>query len=592
MIEFMEHGRVSSPLTPLAWVTLMIRWLFLAALPLAAGIGRPLTGDFALALTVWVIISLAITALWGVGWRPAWMGWATALIDVVLALTLIEQSGSLSSAIWWGLLLATIGAGLTYGMVPALIVTGAGLFGAILITLIENPGGLWALIPLGLYVGALMLPAAALGWLAEQTRTAALSVGQRQEIDVELVLKRERERTRTIFSLAAELNATLNYERVLDMALDLSASALADGTADDEHLISALLLFSEDRLRVASARRLTHSDMRATLPGESGVIGRALSTGDPHVSHQPGRDPELQRLAALHQCEVALCLPLTAGLESYGALLFAHPHQSYLTSERVELLQAVGHQAMIALQNARLYRDLEQEKERITDIQEEARKKLARDLHDGPTQSVAAIAMRVNFARRLMERDTKSASDELFKVEDLARRTTKEIRHMLFTLRPLILESQGLVAALGQLAEKIHETHGQKVIVEAEAGVDEGLEIGKQGVVFYIAEEAVNNARKHAEAEHIWVRLFRREDLFILEVQDDGVGFNVGAVDSHYEQRGSLGMVNMRERAELVNGLFRIESAEGAGTRIAVIVPLSEESADRLHRPGFTFQAA
>jgi signal transduction histidine kinase len=105
-----------------------------------------------------------------------------------------------------------------------------------------------------------------------------------------------------------------------------------------------------------------------------------------------------------------------------------------------------------------------------------------------------------------MERDPKAASDELFKVEDLARRTTKEIRHMLFTLRPLILESQGLVAALNQLADKVRETHGHNVIVEAQPGSAEQLELGKQGVVFFIAEEAINNARKHAEARHIWVR--------------------------------------------------------------------------------------
>jgi signal transduction histidine kinase len=253
----------------------------------------------------------------------------------------------------------------------------------------------------------------------------------------------------------------------------------------------------------------------------------------------------------------------------------------------VQFLEAIAHQAMVALQNARLYRDLEQEKERITEIQEEARKKLARDLHDGPTQSIAAIAMRVNFARRLMERDAKSASAELFKVEDLARRTTKEIRHMLFTLRPLILESQGLGAALHQLAEKLRETHGQNVIVEADLHVADDLEMGKQGVIFYIAEEAINNARKHAEAEHIWVRLRKDEDLFVLEVQDDGVGFNIGAVDSNYEQRGSLGMVNMRERAELVNGVLRIDSREGRGTRITVIVPMTIESAERLHRTGF-----
>ncbi len=158
---------------------------------------------------------------------------------------------------------------------------------------------------------------------------------------------------------------------------------------------------------------------------------------------------------------------------------------------------------------------------------------------------------------------------------------------MLFTLRPLILESQGLVAALHQLAEKMWDTHGQTVTVEAEADVATDLEMGRQGVIFYIAEEAVNNARKHAEAERTWVRLWRKGDLFFLEIEDDGVGFNVGAVDANYEQRGSLGMVNMRERAELVNGVLRVSSTEGRGTRIRVVVPLSEESADRLHRAGY-----
>lgn len=72
----------------------------------------------------------------------------------------------------------------------------------------------------------------------------------------------------------------------------------------------------------------------------------------------------------------------------------------------------------------------------------------------------------------------------------------------------------------------------------------------------------------------------------MLEVEDDGVGFNVGAVDQDYAQRGSLGMVNMRERAELVSGILHIESAEGAGTLITVVVPTTEERAERLHRAG------
>jgi signal transduction histidine kinase len=223
----------------------------------------------------------------------------------------------------------------------------------------------------------------------------------------------------------------------------------------------------------------------------------------------------------------------------------------------------------------------------MMDIQEEARKKLSRDLHDGPTQSVAAIAMRLNYTRRLLEKDVKTAGEEILKIEELARRTTKEIRHMLFTLRPLVLESQGLMAALQAMAEKMRDTYEQNVIVEADVKLIPELEMGKQTIVFYIAEEAVNNARKHAQAAHIWVRLKDiGSQIALLEVQDDGVGFNLGSVDATYDHRGSLGMVNMRERAELINGVLKIESAEGQGTRIRVLIPLSEVAAERIRRGG------
>ena len=156
---------------------------------------------------------------------------------------------------------------------------------------------------------------------------------------------------------------------------------------------------------------------------------------------------------------------------------------------------------------------------------------------------------------------------------------------MLFTLRPLILESQGLNAALQAMAEKMRETFSQNVIINVDENVLNDVEMGKQGVIFYIIEEATNNARKHANAPHIWVRLRPFEkDLALLEIEDDGLGFDVAAVHKSYDKRGSLGMVNLRERTELVNGLLNIDSAPGKGTRIQVYIPLSEEAADRLHR--------
>ena len=192
--------------------------------------------------------------------------------------------------------------------------------------------------------------------------------------------------------------------------------------------------------------------------------------------------------------------------------------------------------------------------------------------------------MRVNLARRMVAKDVNEATNELVRIEELAHRTTKEIRHMLFTLRPLILESQGLNAALQAMAEKMRETFSQNVIINLDEKILEDMEMGKQGVIFYIIEEATNNARKHANAPHIWVRLRPFEnEIALLEIEDDGLGFDVAEVHKSYDQRGSLGMVNLRERTELVNGLLNIDSAPGKGTRIQVYIPLSEEAADRLH---------
>lgn len=401
----------------------------------------------------------------------------------------------------------------------------------------------------------------------------------------------EVDKMRELYKDLAAMTATLNYQRVLDFALDLSIQAL-DATGEPAHrLIAAVLLFAHQDttpkqvLYVGAARRLIRTDMSTTFPAQQGLLREAIDEGAPLLSYEISQDPELGRLITLQQCKSGYCIPLRTGLNSYGVILFAHQDPQFFSIANREVLDIIGNQAMIAIQNARLYQDLEQEKERMMEIQEEARKKLARDLHDGPTQSIAAIAMRVNFARRLMERDEQAAADELQKIEDLARRTTKEIRHMLFTLRPLVLESQGLTAAFDSMAEKMKETYDQNVLVSVDPNLLPELEIGKQGVIFYIADEAVTNARKHANAENIWIRLkTMQNDLALLEIEDDGDGYDVEAVDASYEHRGSLGMVNMRERSELLNGIIKIESAKGKGTRIRVLIPLSEEASDRLRR--------
>jgi signal transduction histidine kinase len=243
----------------------------------------------------------------------------------------------------------------------------------------------------------------------------------------------------------------------------------------------------------------------------------------------------------------------------------------------VELLGAVCNQAAVALTNAHLYQDLLREKERILEVEEAARSKLARDLHDGPTQSISAIAMRLNFVRLLLGRDPQKVKDELFKLENLARRTTKEIRTMLFTLRPVVLETQGLRAAVEQLADKFREMDDLPIRLEIE-DLEGKLDTSTQAVAWFITEECLNNVKKHADARRVEVRMYLRDEHFVVEVQDDGKGFDVDAVMADYDQRGSLGLLNLQERADLVNGRATIKSAPGEGTQVTLVVPLSREA--------------
>jgi signal transduction histidine kinase len=578
-------------LTRLNWISITIRWAFV----IIAAVWLYLSIDFN-AASLWVlglglVTNIFAMSMAGVRYRIRPLHLGLALADVAFAYLLYAVTLQTPASMGWVGLLPLITAGLYFHWLGILLV--------ILTNLLMQVGLAWwvglladqtlnlaASAILHVLVGAGVAFFSPVEGVAQGQPKAAPTPEQRpakRPVD-------DRERQRTIYQLISALSSSLNYQRVLESAMDMGNHALSQLGAPAERLRSAVLLFVNDEpspplMQVAGARGLLPQDSKITLPGEQGVLAQALESGQTVLALDVHQDPELSRFVALHDCRSAYCIPLRAALETYGILLFAHPDRQFFSDDRAEILDIIGNQSMIALQNARLYQDLAQEKERMTEVLEESRKKLARDLHDGPTQSIAAIAMRVNFARRLMERDAQAAGEELYKVEEMARRTTKEIRHMLFTLRPLVLESQGLIAAWASMAEKTRETYNQEVIIQADQRVVDELEASKQSVVFYIAEEAVTNARKHAQAPHIWVRLkMLRDELSLLEIQDDGVGFNTSQVDETYENRGSLGMVNMRERAELVNGILRIDSAPGRGTRIQVIIPLSEDAADRLRR--------
>ena len=568
------------------WFAISLRWIMLVGLIVSLGLGGKLELSISWPLGLLILWNLGMTALAGLNVRVPYHRPVSILADLVLAGAFYWVQGGLRGpAVWTGLLPILTGS-IYFELLGALLASL--LFSGLMIyTGMQVEGDL----PIALIISiTLVVLSLIFGFLGRRMSAHMRKNRELWQDSEEKKIAMQAERMRAIYELTTTLSSTLSYKRVLESALNMSAAALNPDPEQllTDPLVGAVMLFNGGKLRIGSARRFTTADMRVTFDAAEGALKKALDEGEPLFFKDIGYDPELGRVIALRSCTSGYCFPLRSGFNVYGALLFAHPDPEYFNKERRNLLDIIGRQAVIAIQNARLYQDLVEEKERMIEIHEEARKKLARDLHDGPTQSVAAMAMRLNITRRMLTKDVNAATEEIVKLEELAHRTTKEIRHMLFTLRPLILESQGLAAAVQAMADKMMETYTQKVTLNIEERVTTQLEMGKQGVIFYIIEEAVNNARKHAAAPVIAVNLRQMEaGIALLEIIDNGLGFDIKSVTQAYDKRAnsSLGMVNLRERAELVNGLLQIDSAPGKGTKVQVYIPLTEDAADRLHHP-------
>lgn len=411
-----------------------------------------------------------------------------------------------------------------------------------------------------------------------QERVAVLQ-GVNEAVEQELrELKAANDRAESLQRMASTLSATLSFERVVEQSLDVCSLALEEMGIPRSSLVGAVFLYEEGMLRPIARRRFLGDDHDQIIAGKLGVVGAALAQAEAVVTNNPQEDPELQVYEAFRECLTAVCVPLRAGFQLFGAMVIGTDTAVHFDRDHIDLFKAVGDQAVIALQNAQLYQRLEAEKQRLIEADEEARKELARDLHDGPTQSIAAIAMRMGFARTMIDQDPARAKEELLKVEALAKRTSAEIRGMLFTLRPLVLEAQGLGPAVDALLRRYSESDGIEMrLIGAETGAL--LSKRAQIVVFAIIEEALNNARKYSKASLIEVRMWQTEGLYVVAVRDDGVGFDTYDISRDYSTRGSLGMVNMRERAERIDGSLRVESTPDSGTTVTLVVPLDKHGA-------------
>jgi signal transduction histidine kinase len=212
------------------------------------------------------------------------------------------------------------------------------------------------------------------------------------------------------------------------------------------------------------------------------------------------------------------------------------------------------------------------QRERLAREREDERRRLARDLHDGPAQSLSAALFGVDLALATLEKAPESARDELLHARELLRDALNELRAMMFGLRPRLLEEKGLGPALEALAgmAPLWGPHVTVAIAGQPARLAEDVELA----LYRIAQEAITNARKHSAAGEIRVTLDIQPDFAVLSVTDNGQGFpprRIRPAAGHGE-----GVPGMRERAELLGGTLQIESAPGKGTQVLATLPLVE----------------
>ncbi len=375
------------------------------------------------------------------------------------------------------------------------------------------------------------------------------------------------------------LNLTTNYKHVLESMLEAGVKGLPESRREDGPPVGIAFLFDEQdpaqRLGVFASRNLTQHDEQLRIAGKTGIIAESFQSGEPVVFDQIHLDPELSQFSALQHCRSGVCYPLRAGVELYGAVILTSPAPRRPSQQHLELMQAFTSQAGVAFQNAKLYEISRKEQNRIIHDENEMRQKLARDLHDGPTQKIAGLVMQLDYIQHLIDSNPAEAKEELARARQIAQQATKEIRTALFILRPLALESKGLSAAVAQLGERLRET--EKIAIQVVPG-DFGTELDQNiaSTTFAIIEEAVNNARKHGDGKPILLSLQRKENTLVAVIQDQGPGFDVEATENSYDKRASLGLQNMRERARLIDGNLSIISAPGHGTRVTLVVPLPQ----------------
>jgi signal transduction histidine kinase len=302
------------------------------------------------------------------------------------------------------------------------------------------------------------------------------------------------------------------------------------------------------------------------LPRTHGMLGAMLEETAPFRTDDLHADPRFRGWWPKGHPDMRsfLGVPIVAADGVIGSFYLTQKEGAgEFNDEDQELIELLASHAAIAITNARLY-----ERSRELSILEE-RNRLALELHDAVSQKLFSLVLTAESAETLLERDGAAAArDQIERLKRLSREALDELRSLIFELRPPDLDRDGLCGALRKHVEVLRQLHG----VEIELKVDDTVTAGGDGrdqEVFRIAQEALQNALRHARAKHVRVRLARDDGHVALEVRDDGVGFQPD--DPELRSR-RLGLTSMEERAGRLGGRLEIHSAPGQGTDIKLEV--------------------
>ena len=208
---------------------------------------------------------------------------------------------------------------------------------------------------------------------------------------------------------------------------------------------------------------------------------------------------------------------------------------------------------------------------------EEERRRIARELHDGPAQALTNLSMRLDIIKRLLETDSDMAVKEIIRANSRIVTAVNDIRRLIYDLRPIAIDEVGLICAVQELCGKYERDWHIPVRVVTADNVSSDFSPAKQVALYRLVQELLNNIKKHADAREVTVSFVREGQNIHMTVEDDGKGFDPEVIPD-----GHFGIVGVKERIAYLHGSLDIQSQIGAGSRFAIVVPVYKDGSNGL----------